>query len=88
MPITRSAKKALRASVTKEVYNRARKDKVANALKAVKKLIVLNKKKEALAALSALQSALDKAVKGHTLNKNTASRKTSRLSMQIKKIAK
>jgi len=88
MPITRSAKKALRASARKQDYNRARKDKVANALKAVKKLIAANKKKEALTALSGLQSALDKAVKGKTLNKNTASRKTSRLSMQIKKLAK
>ncbi|KND48508.1 MAG: ribosomal protein S20 [Parcubacteria bacterium C7867-005] len=86
MPITRSAKKALRSSVKKREANLARKDKVARALKVVKKLINENKKKEALLALRDVQSALDKAVKEKTLNKNTASRKTSRLSKQIKKL--
>ena len=87
MPITRSAKKALRASAKKEDHNRARKDAVSKALKTVKKLIASNSKKEAMLALSKVQSAMDKATKGHTLNKNTVSRKTSRLSKQIKKIA-
>lgn len=87
MPITRSAKKALRASAKKAEFNRARKDEVSRALKAVKKLIASNSKKEAMVALSKVQSAYDKAAKGRTLNKNTVSRKTSRLSKQIKKIA-
>ncbi|CAN5144212.1 30S ribosomal protein S20 [soil metagenome] len=87
MPITRSAKKALRASAKKAEFNRARKDSVSKALKSVKKLIASNNKKEAMTALSKVQSAYDKAAKGHTLNKNTVSRKTSRLSKQIKKLA-
>jgi small subunit ribosomal protein S20 len=86
MPITRSAKKALRASEKKHQFNLARKEKVSQAVKAVKKFIGSNSKKEAVAALRLAQKALDKAVKGNTLNKNTASRKKSRLSKMIKKL--
>lgn len=87
MPITRSAKKALRSSLKKRQFNRVRKDAVSNAIKSVKKSVVSNNKKEAMTALSQAQKALDKAVKGKTLNKNAASRKKSRLSKMIKKIA-
>ncbi len=87
MPITRSAKKALRSSERKNAFNRARKDKVTKATKAVKKLVSDNNKKEALKALSLAQKALDKAVKGRTLNKNTASRRKAGLARMIKKIS-
>jgi small subunit ribosomal protein S20 len=87
MPITRSAKKALRASDKKRVFNLARKDKVSKALKSIKKHIASSSKDEALLALREVQSALDKAVKGRTMNKNMVSRKKSRLARQIKKLA-
>jgi small subunit ribosomal protein S20 len=86
MPITHSAKKALRSSLRKRQFNLRRKEKVTNSVKSVKKLITDNKKKEAMAALRDAQKALDKAVKGKTMNKNTASRKKSRLSKMIKKL--
>jgi len=86
MPITRSAKKALRASERKQQFNIARKEKVSKTVKAVKKFVASGSKKEAMAALRLAQKALDKAVKGNTLNKNTASRKKSRLSKMIKKL--
>lgn len=86
MPITRGAKKALRSSLKKRVFNVARKDKASDAVKSVKKLISEGKKKEAIAALSKAQKALDKAAKGRTLDKNTASRKKSRLAKMIKKL--
>lgn len=86
MPITRSAKKALRSSEKKRVFNRVRKDKVSNAIKSLKKLITEGKKKEAVVAFRSVQKALDKAVKGGTLNKNTASRKKSRLAKMIAKL--
>jgi len=47
MPITTSAKKALRSSARKRVYNLARKDNVTNALKQFKKLIAEKNKEEA-----------------------------------------
>ena len=87
MPITRSAKKALRTSLKKRVFNQKRKTKALESVKALKKLVAKGDKKAAQALMSSVQKALDKAVKGKTLNKNTASRKKSRLSKLIKKLS-
>jgi small subunit ribosomal protein S20 len=87
MAITHSAKKALRSSLRKREFNIARKNKVQKSLKSLKKLISEKNKKQALVVMRLVQKALDKAVKGHTLDKNTASRKKSRLSKMIKKIS-
>ncbi|MES2213852.1 MAG: 30S ribosomal protein S20 [Patescibacteria group bacterium] len=87
MPITRSAKKALRTSVRKRAFNQVRKDNVQKTVKSVKKLVGEGKKKDAAQALRLAQKALDKAVKEKTMNKNAASRKKSRLSRMIKKVA-
>jgi small subunit ribosomal protein S20 len=86
MPITRGAKKALRSSHRKRVFNVVRRDKVTRSLKSLKKLIAEKKSKEAMIVMREVQKALDKAVKERTLNKNTASRRKSRLSKMIKKI--
>ncbi|KKT79411.1 MAG: 30S ribosomal protein S20 [Parcubacteria group bacterium GW2011_GWF2_44_8b] len=86
MAITRGAKKAHRSSQRKREFNLRRKDKVSRAVKSLKKLIASGKKKEAEAMMREVQSALDKAVKGKTLKKNTAARKKSRLSKLIKKL--
>ena len=86
MSITRGAKKAHRSSLRKREFNLRRKDKVSRAVKSLKKLIASGKKKEAEAMMREVQSALDKAVKGKTLKKNTAARKKSRLSKLIKKL--
>ena len=87
MAITRSAKKAHRGSLRKRVFNTRREDNVSKAIKSFKKLVSTGNKKEAQTLLREVQSALDKAVKGKTLKKNTASRKKSRLSKLIKKIS-
>lgn len=87
MPITKSAKKALRQADRRRVFNVKRKDAAQEAMKSLKKLVAAGDKKAALAQMSKVQKALDKAVKGHTLKKNTASRKKSRLSKMVKKIA-
>jgi len=87
MPITRSAKKAHRTSLRKRVFNQRRKDKVSTAIKSFKKLVAAGDKKAASAYMATLQKALDKAVKGRTLNKNTAARKKARLSKLIKKLS-
>jgi len=84
MSITRGAKKAHRSSQRKRVFNLRRKDKVSRSIKSLKKLVTAGKKKEALAMIREVQSALDKAVKNKTLKKNTASRKKSRLSKLVK----
>jgi small subunit ribosomal protein S20 len=85
MPITQSAKKALRAGEKKKVFNLRRKKKVEDAVKTVKKLVKEGKAKEANALLPHAYSALDKAAKGNTIKANTASRKKSRLNAMVKK---
>ena len=85
MPITSSAKKVLRASKRKRVFNLARKAKVRGVVKQVKKLLADKQGAEARALMPKVQKELDKAVKTGLLKKNTASRKKSRLSAAIKK---
>ena len=87
MAITRGAKKAHRTSLKKREFNLARKSQVTKTSKALKKLIVAGDKKAAQAMLSQVQKALDKAVKGNTMKKNTASRSKSRLSKLVKKLS-
>ena len=87
MAITRGAKKAHRSSQRRRVFNLRRKNEVSRAIKSLKKFLVSGNKKEAEMMMREVQSALDKAVKGKTLKKNTASRKKSRLSKLVKKIS-
>lgn len=78
MPITSSAKKALRGSKRKKVVNTRRKEGVKTATKAVTKSL-------SAGDLSAAYKALDKAVKTGVLKKNTAARRKSRLAKLISK---
>ncbi len=85
MPITESAKKALRNSRRKRSFNIARKDTLSDATKKFRKLIAAGKAKEAQAMYSTVEQAIDKAGKTNLIKKNTASRKKSRLSALLKK---
>lgn len=87
MPITSSAKKALRVSKRKRVFNLASKANIDEPLKKLKKLVVAKNKKEAQALLPSLYKALDKAAKTGYIKKNTASRKKSRVAAMIRKLA-
>ncbi len=84
MPITQSAKKALRASKRKHVFNLRNKKVVENVVREIKSLVKSKKVEEARKLLPKAYKALDKAAKKNTLNKNTASRKKSKLSKFIK----
>jgi len=88
MPITSSAKKALRASKHKAVFNSRRKDAISNAVKEIKKLVAEKKVKEAGELLSKAFKAIDKACKTNLIHKNTASRKKSRLALMLAKAGK
>ncbi|MDQ5929672.1 MAG: small subunit ribosomal protein [Bacteroidota bacterium] len=79
MPITTSAKKALRGSMKKKAVNDRVTKVYKEATKAIVKLAKTNKT-EAKALLSKAQSAIDKAMKKGVLKKNTASRKKALLS--------
>ena len=86
MPITTSAKKALRGSATKRDFNLVRKDAVVQIAKKIKKLVAAKDYKAASALLPSAYKAIDKAVKTNYLKKNTGARKKSRLSAMIKKV--
>ncbi len=85
MPITKSAKKALRSSEKKRLFNVNKKELINKAVKKVKKLVAEKKGKEALALMPEVQKILDKSVKTGLLKLNAASRKKSRLVAMIKK---
>ncbi|MDB5259711.1 MAG: ribosomal protein small subunit ribosomal protein [Candidatus Taylorbacteria bacterium] len=87
MPITSSAKKALRASAKKRVNNIRRKTAIDTNLKKFRKLVVEKKAKEAQAVLANLSQALDKAAKTNYIKANTASRLKSRAAASLKKIS-
>lgn len=87
MPIIKSAKKALRGSKAKKVFNDRRNKAMKLAVKSVKKLALDKKSKEALAKLAEVYQVIDKAAKRGIIKKNTAARKKSRLAKLIKKTA-
>lgn len=84
MPITKSAKKALRQSKKRRKVNINRKIAVKNVVKEIKKLLSSNKKEEALKLVPKAYKAFDKSAKRGVIKKNTASRKKSRLIKQIR----
>lgn len=79
MPITKSAKKALRNSRRKRVFNSRRKEAIRRAVKDVEKLGTGGKNEEVAQKLSIAYKAIDKAAKRGILKKNTAARNKSRL---------
>jgi small subunit ribosomal protein S20 len=79
MAITSSAKKALRGSKRKKVFNTRRKNAMKEAIKTAEKAVSFGDKKEFPAKLSLAYKAIDKAVKRGVIKENTAARKKSRL---------
>jgi len=83
MPITKSAKKALRQSLKRRARNITFKNKIKNLIKEVKSLVSQKKPEEAKKILPKVYKALDKAAKVGIIKKNTAARKKSRLAKAI-----
>ena len=83
MPITASAKKALRQNIKHRAQNINRKKALKEALKNYKKLVAEKKMAEAKTALNLVYQKLDKSAKVNIITKNTASRLKSRLSKAL-----
>ncbi|MFA5999636.1 MAG: 30S ribosomal protein S20 [Candidatus Paceibacterota bacterium] len=83
MPITQSAKKALRGSLRKKAFNDRRKRVMKEEIKKFEKLAKKDKQ-EAAKALSVAFQVIDKAAKKGVIKKNNAARKKSRLSRLVK----
>ncbi len=85
MAITSSAKKAIRSSEKKELFNARRKRAVVREEKTVQKFALAGDLKGALAALPLAYQAIDKAVKTKLIKKNTGDRMKSRLTIFVNK---
>lgn len=79
MPITKSAKKALRQNLKRKARNLIYKNKIKDLIKKIRFLVSEKKNEEAKKLLPELYKTLDKSAKTEVIKKNTASRKKSRL---------
>lgn len=73
MPVTKTAKRALRGSKRKEIVNKITLSKLEIAIKKAKKT-------KDLKSIQKASSLVDRATKGNTIHKNKASRIKSQLS--------
>jgi small subunit ribosomal protein S20 len=83
MPITSSAKKALRQAKTRRVRNIKQKDTYKDAIKTYRKLAAAKQWDDAAGKLSAVYKSLDKAAKTNVITKNKARRLKSRLAKMV-----
>ena len=83
MPNTKSAIRRVRRVKKQTQVNRIRKSKYKNAVKQMELLIKNKEKDKAKKYFSKFQSILMQVAKSGTINKNTASRKISKISKKI-----
>ena len=86
MAITSSAKKALRASQRKRIFNLRTKAAIDLPLKKFRKLILEKKVEDAKVLVPSIYKVLDKAAKRKYIKHNTAARYKSRIMMALKKV--
>ena len=86
MPITKSAKKALRKSKKRRLENLKIKERIKKIKKEIKSLIQENKTEEAKKMLPLLYKALDKAAKRGTIKEGKADSEKSKIAKLLSKI--
>tara|TARA_B100000902_G_C26565770_1_gene554109 strand:- start:80 stop:340 length:261 start_codon:yes stop_codon:yes gene_type:complete len=84
MPNTKSAIRRVRRVKKQTQVNRIRKSKYKNAIKQMELLLKNKEKDKAKKYFAKFQSILMQVAKSGIVNKNTASRKISRVSKKIK----
>lgn len=84
MPNTKSAERRARSSERRHARNKAIKSRLKTLEKQYLATVAAGKKDDATRALSAVNSALDKAAKTGVIHEATAQRHTSRLSLRLK----
>jgi small subunit ribosomal protein S20 len=87
MATHKSAEKAHRQSVKRNLRNNATRSAIRTAVKEVRTAVAKGDAKAAQAALVTAQSKLAKGAKKKVIKKNNAARVTSRLNASVKKIA-
>lgn len=88
MANTKSAKKATRKIARRTAVNKARRSRMRTHLRDVEEAIAGGNGAAALAALKTAEPELMRAAQKGVIHKRTASRKVSRLTAQIGKLAK
>lgn len=88
MANTKAAQKALRSSAKKNVINNARKNRIRSFIKKVDDAVKAGDAKKAQEAFKALQPEIMRGVTKKVIKLNTASRKLSRISANIKNLKK
>ena len=86
MANTSAAKKALRGSEAKKLVNNSRRNRIRTFAKKDSDSIKNSDQKKARESFKALESEIMRGVTKKVIKLNTASRKLSRLSAQIRKI--
>ncbi|MCD6114734.1 30S ribosomal protein S20 [bacterium] len=79
MPISKSAKKALRQSIKRKKRNLWYKKRMKSLIKKFHSLIDANKKEEAKKLLPSIYKIIDKSAKVGVLKKRAAARKKSKI---------
>ena len=87
MANTRSAKKAIRKMERKTAINKHHRTRMRGQIRKVEEAIASGDQAAAREALKAAQPFIMKTAQKGVLHKNTASRKVSRLSSRVKKMA-
>ncbi|QUS42177.1 30S ribosomal protein S20 [Tardiphaga alba] len=87
MANTTSAKKATRKIARRTIVNKSRRTQMRSALRTVEDAIKTGDVNAAKEAMKAAEPALMKAAQQNIVHKNLASRKVSRLTHQIAKLA-
>ncbi len=88
MANTKSAKKATRKIARRTEVNQARRSRMRNYVRLVEDAIASGDRAKALSALQTAEPELMRAAQKGVLHRKTASRKVSRLTATISKLAK
>jgi small subunit ribosomal protein S20 len=88
MANTTSAKKAARKTARRTLINKSRRTQMRGAVRTVEEAIKRGDRDAALKAMASAEPELMRAAQRDIVHKNSASRKVSRLTHQIAKLAK
>ena len=88
MANTTSAKKATRKIARRTAVNKSRRTQMRGAVRSVEEAIKTGDRAAAVKAMSRAEPELMRAAQRDIIHKNSASRKVSRLTQQIAKLAK
>jgi small subunit ribosomal protein S20 len=88
MANTTSAKKATRKIARRTEINKSRRTQMRNAVRSVEDAIKRGDRDAAAKAMTRAEPELMRAAQRNIVHKNSASRKVSRLSLQIAKLSK